>query len=111
MSTIRISGTLVRNAECRITAGQFPKVVIAVELATDDAGDLPVRAAYTLPGAGYVPQVAGHSAARNLRRGTRVTVYAAGLREFGRAVCLRGVDAIRADDSTAAQHYLEKASA
>lgn len=112
MSTIRLTGTLMADAQCRFTAGAdgHTRALICAEVLTE-VGDLPLQVHYWVPGAGYATQMAARQAANTLRKGVHVTVYAAGLRPAAGGLGLRDVNCIRADDSVAAQHYLEKLSA
>lgn len=112
MSTIRLTGTLVADAQCRLTAGAdgHCRALIVAEVVTAE-GDLPLCVHYWVPGAGYATELAAKNAARALRKGRRVTVYAAGLRPAAGGLGLRDVDCIRADDDTQARHYLERLDA
>jgi hypothetical protein len=79
MSAVRISGPLARDAVCRKSAADRPENVLSwlcVEVAQPDDG-LHCHAAWLL-GAGPAAAIAGDVNARQLRRGARVVVHAAG---------------------------------
>ena len=75
MSAIRISGVLGRDAECRIDTSGAAWVILEVHPIPGSA--LAVQARRRV-GTGPAAHIAAHSSAHHLRRGTPVTVHAAG---------------------------------
>lgn len=90
--SITIRGTLVRDAEARISAGPEPRAYIYADVRTGER-DEPVHVRWCLPGLGYVPQVSAKAKAAALRKGTQVYVRAGGIvaAPFGR-LCARDVE-------------------
>lgn len=107
--TIRITGTLARAAECRISHAEPQHATICVQLAAEHPCDLAVEACWRVPGEGFSAIYAANNAAEQLRKGTRVTLYAAALVPWGggHRARLRDVECIRADDDIRTKHYLE----
>ena len=86
LGALRITGTLARAAEARITTGPAPRALLVVELFT--ALGLPYAATQDL-GTGFAAHLAAASKARRLHAGMRCTVTCKGL-------------ALRTDHATAA---------
>ncbi len=76
MSTQRLYGVLVRDAEARITA---PDGAWRIYVELEATPDMPAVCAYRQYGAGQVAAMVVRSAARELPRGARVYVHCRGL--------------------------------
>ncbi len=76
MTTQRLSGTLARDAEARITA---PDGTYRIYIELEATPDMPAVRAYRQYAAGNVAAMVARSAANQLRRGAGVYVHCRGL--------------------------------
>lgn len=92
---LRITGQLVRDAECRATSGAQPDALLLMEISTGVGATFSAQQDL---GTGFSAHLAAHTKARFLRRGATVTVTCAGAQPRAdqagaHMVCLRVQDA------------------
>lgn len=106
--SLRLSGTLERDAvfATEPTAGL---AWLRLRLHNADDPTWPIEACWRLPGSGYATQFVAQRLAASMRKGQRVTIYAAGVSASNtrRMLLINDVSAVRADDNAASQHLIE----
>lgn len=111
--SVRITGTLARNAECRITSDAPQRAYLTLRLRGEEHNDIPIEAVYRVPGDGFACLHAASRATDYLVKGARVTIYAAAIEPgINEPLRLRGVDCVRADAiDERLRHHLERIEA